>query len=56
MPSIKISLFVSKISEKINNSQDKELNEMVNQTISRINESEKSLVSLYKLRQLEQGL
>ena len=50
------NVVLEKLSEKINNSQDKELNEMVNQTISRINESEKSLVSLYKLRQLEQGL
>lgn len=50
------SIVLSKLSEKINESNDKELNDKVNQTISRINESENSLVSLYKLRQLERGL
>lgn len=50
------SVVLSKLSEKINESNDKELNDKVNQTISRINESENSLVSLYKLRQLERGL
>lgn len=50
------SIVLSKLSEKINESNDKELNDKVNQTISRINESENSLMSLYKLRQLERGL
>lgn len=50
------SIVLEKLQTKINESSDKELEEKVNMTIQKINESEISLVSLYKLRQLEQGL
>jgi len=50
------SIVLEKLTEKINKSTDEELNETINQTINRINESENSLTSLYKLKQLEQGL
>lgn len=50
------SVVIEKLTTKLNESADDELTEKVNQTISKINESEISLVSLYKLRQLETGL
>ena len=50
------SVVIEKLTTKLNESTDDELAEKVNQTISKINESEISLVSLYKLRQLETGL
>ena len=50
------SVVIEKLTTKLNESADSELSEKVNQTISKINESEISLVSLYKLRQLETGL
>ena len=50
------SIVLEKLQTKLNESTDSELTEKVTQTIERINESETSLVSLYKLRQLEQGL
>ena len=50
------SVVIEKLTTKLNESTDDELTERVNQTISKINESEISLVSLYKLKQLESGL
>lgn len=50
------SIVLEKLTEKINESNDEDLHEKVNQTISHINESEISLTSLYKLKQLEHGL
>ena len=47
---------LKKLTEKVNESNDEDLNNRVNETINRINESEISLTSLYKLKQLEQGL
>jgi len=47
---------IEKLNTKLNESTDDELTEKVEKTIDKINESEVSLVSLYKLRQLEQGL
>ena len=50
------SVVLEKLTIKLNESTDSELTEKVSQTINKINESEISLVSLYKLRQLETGL
>jgi len=50
------SVVIEKLTTKLNESTDSELSEKVNQTISKINESETSLISLYKLKQLEVGL
>lgn len=50
------SVVLDKLNSKLNESTDKDLSEKVEQTIKKINESEISLVSLYKLRQLETGL
>jgi len=50
------SIVLEKLQTKLNESTDNELTQKVEMTIERINESEISLVSLYKLRQLEQGL
>lgn len=47
---------VSKLEMTRSESQDNELSSKVSQTINKINESKPDLVSLYKLRQLEQGL
>jgi F0F1-type ATP synthase membrane subunit b/b' len=47
---------LEKLEIKLNESSDPELKEKVNQTINKINESEVTLVSLYKLKQLESGL
>lgn len=50
------SVVLDKLQTKLNESTDEELSQKVEMTIEKINESEISLVSLYKLRQLEQGL
>jgi len=47
---------IDKLQVKLNESKDSELHEKVQKTIEKINESEISLISLYKLKQLEQGL
>lgn len=47
---------VSKLEITRSESKDEELSSKVLQTINKINESEADLVSLYKLKQLEQGL
>lgn len=47
---------IDKLQVTLNESEDSELSEKVQKTIEKINESEISLVSLYKLKQLEQGL
>jgi len=49
-------IVLKKLTEKVNESNDEDLNNRVNETINRINESEISLTSLYKLKQLEHGL
>ena len=47
---------VSKLEITRSESNDEELSSKVSQTINKINESQPDLVSLYKLKQLEQGL
>lgn len=47
---------LNKLTSKLNESDDSELNDKLNMSISKINESDISLISLYKLRQLDQGL
>lgn len=47
---------VSKLEMTRSESDDNELSSKVSQTINKINESKPDLVSLYKLKQLEQGL
>jgi hypothetical protein len=47
---------ISKLSDKITESDDSELKEKISNTIQKIQESESDLISLYKLKQLEQGL
>lgn len=47
---------ISKLEITRSESKDEELSSKVLQTINKINESESDLVSLYKLKQLEQGL
>jgi hypothetical protein len=47
---------VSKLSNTLNESNDKELSEKVSDTIKKIQESPNDLVNLYKLRQLNTGL
>ena len=47
---------VSKLEITRSESNDDELSSKVSQTINKINESKPDLVSLYKLKQLEQGL
>jgi hypothetical protein len=47
---------ISKLSDKITESDDSELKEKISNTIKKIQESESDLISLYKLKQLEQGL
>jgi len=47
---------ISKLSDKITESDDSELKEKIGNTIQKIQESESDLISLYKLKQLEQGL
>jgi len=41
---------------RIEESEDVELKDKINNTIQRIMESDSDLISLYKLKQLEQGL
>jgi len=47
---------ILKLSDKIAESDDSELKEKIGNTIQKIQESESDLISLYKLKQLEQGL
>ena len=47
---------IGKLQSTLNENSDNELSEKVNNTISKINESENDLVSLYKLKQLHEGL
>lgn len=47
---------VSKLQGTINENEDKELQEKIGITIQKISESKNDLVSLYKLRQLHEGL
>jgi DNA-binding transcriptional regulator GbsR (MarR family) len=47
---------IEKLNNNLNESTDTELKEKLQKTINKINESENSLTSLYKLRQLESGL
>ena len=47
---------IGKLQSTLTESTDKELTDKVNNTISKINESENDLVSLYKLKQLHSGL
>lgn len=46
----------NKLTLNLNESSDSELKEKIQKTINKINESEVSLRSLYKLKQLEKGL
>jgi hypothetical protein len=47
---------LNKLKTNLNESTDSELSEKIQKTIDKINESEKTLTSLYKLKQLEKGL
>jgi G:T/U-mismatch repair DNA glycosylase len=47
---------ISKLKNTLNESDDTEMVSKVSLTINKINESKADLVSLYKLKQLEQGL
>ena len=47
---------LNKLKTNLNESTDSDLSEKIQRTIDKINESEKSLISLYKLKQLEKGL
>jgi len=47
---------IEKLNNNLNESTDTELKEKLQKTINKINESENSLTSLYKLRKLESGL
>ena len=47
---------ISKLEGRIEESEDVELKDKINNTIQRIMESDSDLISLYKLKQLEQGL
>jgi len=47
---------ISKLENRLNESNDTEMVSKVSLTINKINESKADLVSLYKLKQLEQGL
>lgn len=47
---------IGKLQSTLNENSDNELSEKVNNTISKINESKNDLVSLYKLKQLHEGL
>ena len=46
----------NKLTSNLNESSDSELQDKIQKTINKINESEVSLRSLYKLKQLEKGL
>jgi hypothetical protein len=47
---------ISKLEGRIEESEDVELKDKINNTIQRIKESDSDLISLYKLKHLEQGL
>ena len=47
---------LEKLSNNLNESKESELSEKIQKTIDKINESEFSVMSLYKLNQLEKGL
>ena len=47
---------LNKLNTNLNESTDSDLSDKIQKTINKINESEKSLTSLYKLKQLEKGL
>jgi len=47
---------IEKLSTKLNESDDSELKEKIELSIQRINESEVSGISLYKLKNLKSGL
>jgi|TARA_R110000803_G_scaffold46711_2_gene97961 hypothetical protein len=47
---------VNKLQTTINENDDKEITSRIDQTIQKINESKNTLISLYKLRQLHEGL
>jgi DNA helicase HerA-like ATPase len=47
---------LNKLSNSLNESTDSDLSEKIQKTIDKINKSEKTLTSLYKLKQLEKGL
>lgn len=46
----------NKLNNKLEESEDLEIKEKISQTISKINESKPELISLYKLKQLSEGL
>lgn len=47
---------LSKLTTSLNESTDSDLNEKIQKTINKINESKNNVSSLYKLKQLEKGL
>jgi hypothetical protein len=47
---------LGKLQNKLNEEEDKEIQAMIETTISRVKESKEDLVSLYKLKQLNSGL
>ena len=47
---------LNKLKTNLNESTDSDLTEKIQKTINKINESEKSVFSLYRLKQLEKGL
>ena len=47
---------LNKLKTNLNESSDSDLSDKIQKTIDKINESEKTLTSLYKLKQLEKGL
>ena len=47
---------LNKLKTNLNESSDSDLFNKIQKTIDKINESEKTLTSLYKLKQLEKGL
>jgi DNA-binding transcriptional regulator GbsR (MarR family) len=46
----------NKLSNNLNESNDEELKEKIQKTLNKINETDSTLTSLYKLKQLEKGL
>jgi hypothetical protein len=46
----------NKLNNKLEESEDLEIKEKISQTISKINESQPELITLYKLKQLSEGL
>lgn len=49
-------VILNKLKTNLNESTDSDLTEKIKKTINKINESEKSIFSLYRLKQLEKGL